>query len=479
MKNCSTLAAVLAYCEALLPALIIIENVTGIASCRPSACAAAISFLVSLGYQVRRSIKIDSQVGGNSIRERLFIIAAAPGITLPDDLSDTHGEGLREERTAGKTIRDLGRIENDTIINLKDPNHLPVQQMKIKFDKKLGKEISIRSLIPKISTSLRDAYHARRLSPLERQFFRKRTEQQQGPQSQALKRINPDVPFRTIATIISAFDARFGGSCLYPTQHRLLSLREICRAMGMPDSFLLAGSIKKKYAQAGNGVPWALGKGWGVEFGRVWEKTWKERGGSPSEIASAAASTSRRESTWGTKTPPVQSLSMERHSRIEISSTTTTTRTTASARPRRLQRVISDESISDSLPDSDTINVVHSNSTVWIKQEYAAAVIKEKVSVTTPQQPDSSERIEIDLTGDSDEDRSCPVTPTPPNPPTRDTVKPKPRVTKSWQLPITRVESSQKRSAPASLDELSDNDSDEPVKAGRRPAGVVRKKAKW
>ena len=284
-KNCSLLANMLSWIEVMLPALVLIENVPGMAA--TPAAGQAICVLVALGYQVKKTIKVDCEVGGGSIRKRLFLIAAAPGLPLPDDVPETHGEELAKLRTAGEIISDLKPIQNDAAVNFEDPNHIPVKEMRIKFDERKGKEISLRRLITRISTSLSDAYYTRpgHLSPLERLFFKNLSPYQQTPKSKCLKRIDAKRPFRTIVTSINPLDARFGGECVHPTKHRLLSLREVCRAMGLPDSFLLAGTIAQKHAQVGNGVPWAMGAGWGLQFAASWSKYWDGRREPPSRGA--------------------------------------------------------------------------------------------------------------------------------------------------------------------------------------------------
>ncbi|KIW68854.1 hypothetical protein, variant [Phialophora macrospora] len=279
-KNCSILANILSWIEVFLPAYVLIENVPNMQKSQPNACAQAICHLVALGYQVRKSVRIDCEVGGVSIRKRLFIVAAAPDASLPDDLTQTHyyrdcGGSESEPRTSWSAISDLKPIKNDTILNHEDAEHVPLQQLKINWDK----NISFRNLVTKIETSLSQAYYSGNLSAIEKKFFRSLSDNQQERSSKVLKRVNHDKPFRTIATTISPMDARFGGEVLHPFQNRLLSLREICRAMGVPDSFLLAGTIAQKHKQLGNGVPGALAHGWGVAFGKAWMATIHKGGG--------------------------------------------------------------------------------------------------------------------------------------------------------------------------------------------------------
>ncbi|EXJ94777.1 hypothetical protein A1O1_03175 [Capronia coronata CBS 617.96] len=275
-KDGSLLANMLSWIELFLPPYVLMENVPNMDRLRPNACRQAICHLVALGYQVRKSIHTDASLGGASIRERLFIVAAAPGVLLPDDLVDTHGpagSGLRKIRTVAETIGGLEAITNDSCINVKDTSHVPLHRLGLDF----ARHVSYRSLVRQIPTepkcmSLAQTYYDKGLLPHQRRFFEQGLHaEKQARTSRTLKRVDPDTPFRTVCTIISPLDARVGGHIIHPTQHRTLSLKEGGRrAMGVPDSFLLAGSVEEQYKQCGNAVPWAMGAAWGRNFSRAW-----------------------------------------------------------------------------------------------------------------------------------------------------------------------------------------------------------------
>lgn len=225
-----------------MPAYVLLENVPNMDGTRPSTCAQAICYFVALRYQVRKSTRSDGEVGGVSIRKRLFIITAAPGALLPAEIPVTHhryGSELRKFRTAWSAIRDLKPIENDTILNCEDADHITIQRQKINW----GKEVNFRSLVCKIETSLANAYYSGKLSAIERKFFHTLNDTQKDRKSKCYMRIEVDKAFRTIATMICSMDARLGGEVVHPYQNCLLSLGEICRAMGVPDWFLLVGTI--------------------------------------------------------------------------------------------------------------------------------------------------------------------------------------------------------------------------------------------
>lgn len=96
-RNCSLLAHTLSWIEVLLPRMVVIENVLDMDSAganarTPSAAGQAVCFLVSLGYQVKLVRLKDSNYGGATIRERIFIVATVPGIDLPNIPKPTHGD---------------------------------------------------------------------------------------------------------------------------------------------------------------------------------------------------------------------------------------------------------------------------------------------------------------------------------------------------------------------------------------------------
>ncbi|KAL2441911.1 hypothetical protein ABEF95_016849 [Exophiala dermatitidis] len=272
-KDGSLVANMLSWIEIFMPPYVLMENVPNMDRIRPNACRQAICHLVALGYQVRKSVHNDANLGGVSIRQRLFIVAAAPGVVLPDKLVDTHGPGLRRTRTVSEAIGDLSPIDNDTDINILDPSHVPISRLGLDF----ARNVSYRSLVRQIPTepkcmALSRTYYEGGLLAHQRRFFDECLHPvKQARNAKCLQRINPDKPFRTVCTVIAPMDARFCGHIIHPSQHRTLSLKEGGRrAMGMPDHYLLAGSVEEQYKQCGNAVPWTMGAAWGRNFARAW-----------------------------------------------------------------------------------------------------------------------------------------------------------------------------------------------------------------
>jgi DNA (cytosine-5)-methyltransferase 1 len=279
-RNCSLLAHTISWIEVFMPAYAVIENVPNMDKMRPNACAQAICHLVALGYQVRKLLCSVSHLGGVSRRERLIILAAAPGVALPEAPPQTHsaaaslefGGGSREIRTAGEAISDLTPVHNDATVNIADPDHLPLERLKVDF----AENINYRSLVQQIPTrpksmSLAKTYHAGGLLPDQRKWFETLAPLKQHPKkSRCLMRTDAGQPFRTVCTRISPMDAIFSGEILHPTQDRVVSMKESRRAMDVPDNFLLVGKLAEQYKMLGNAVPWSLGAALGRAVGRSW-----------------------------------------------------------------------------------------------------------------------------------------------------------------------------------------------------------------
>lgn len=294
-RNCSLLANTLSWVELLLPQYFLLENVSAMdyndpkdPDC-PNACRQAICFLVALGYQVRVSRKRDNELGGASIRDRLFIVAAAPSAVLPNDLVPTHGKegsGLLRERTVRAAISDLDPIHNDAVLNIAKPRHVPLKRLKINWRKRENNRervdnrelVNFRDLVKRIpkrplQMSLMKAYHAGLLKSNERNYVETLKPYRREPNSKILMRIHPDRPFKTICTKVNPVDAQFGGQCVHPDQDRIITLEEARRAQSVPPWFLLVGSVEDQYKQLGNAVPWMMGASWGRSFGKAWLET--------------------------------------------------------------------------------------------------------------------------------------------------------------------------------------------------------------
>ena len=56
------------------------------------------------------------------------------------------------------------------------------------------------------------------------------------------------------------------GQVLHPEQNRILSVRELARSQGFPDSYKFSGTIGDRHREIGNAVPPPMGRALGLEI---------------------------------------------------------------------------------------------------------------------------------------------------------------------------------------------------------------------
>jgi DNA (cytosine-5)-methyltransferase 1 len=149
--------------------------------------------------------------------------------------------------------QDLTPIDNDKTVNISDPTHIPIQRLKVLVEHC----VSLRGLVKRIpktpGSGLVQAHQRGLLSREQKRWYYSLSDEKKEPSSVTLRRVDVGSPFKTIVTVISPLDSRFGGEMIHPYENRLLSLKEIRRAQGVPDSFLLVGSLSNKVELVGNG----------------------------------------------------------------------------------------------------------------------------------------------------------------------------------------------------------------------------------
>lgn len=272
-RKCSLCANFCSLVEIFRPEYLLLENVENMDSSdsekgRPNACSQLICFLVALGYQVRKMILAGADYDAATRRKRLFLVAAAPGLKLPEA-----PEVVRaiEPTTAFSAIADLDVVHNDQVLNIKEPDHVPFVRLENNFNDNVSKRGIVKA-VPKygLNRNLYGAYEGRHLNPLQEAWYEKQTEEKRKASSAAFRRINPEDLFPTITRAPVPLDAR-GSGCVHPFQDRIVTLQELRRAQGVPDDFVLIGSVAQSVQQIGNGVVWQVAQALGREIGRAWE----------------------------------------------------------------------------------------------------------------------------------------------------------------------------------------------------------------
>lgn len=266
-KNCSMAAQTIAWVDLLRPEMVLIENVKTMdplgTTSGASAAGQCISTLVAMGYQARIAMIRASDYGGPTSRERLFIIATAPGIPLPALPPPSHGTGREQSPivTASAATIDLPEIDNCTTINPLHPDHVPHLYLR-------PLEHSVISKIPTVQSVSHNNLStvASKLDlPEEIEWYEKHNSEQRGKSSGSWCRVYPNKPMGTIVTSVNPKCARSGKS-LHWHQHRICSLQEYRRFHGVPDDYILVGSRDQQMHQLGNSVAWATSNVLGKAF---------------------------------------------------------------------------------------------------------------------------------------------------------------------------------------------------------------------
>ena len=288
-RKCTLVASVVSFVERFLPLYVLLENVRSMDHGTPSACEQVICCFVAMGYQVRKTLIKACEFCAPQIRERLFIIAAAPMLDLPEDpvkCEDFH--------SVGDAIDHLEPVTNDTLISVKRPDHVSVERLKLglfqtKEEKPRELFVSFRAIVQEISPTstgmtLYQAYQNGELSDREEIWFASLCGERPRVNSKTFGRVNPNKPITAVLTKVMPLCARMG-RVLHPTQDRVLSLEEFLICQGIPQHFVLIGTLKQQMQQAGNAVAYPVAVALGQAIGKSW-RAWVE---SHSQEAAALA----------------------------------------------------------------------------------------------------------------------------------------------------------------------------------------------
>jgi site-specific DNA-cytosine methylase len=250
-RNCTLLASTMSYVELFLPYYVLIENIPGMDVGSPNACEQAVCCLVGLGYQVRKSVLKACEFGAAQTRTRLFLLAASPGLPLPrDPLELAIDEPFP---TVSDAVKGLPEINNDTIINIVKPDHIPLKRLQPEFG-----VVNLRSLVQKIPTSppAMNLYKTNQLGLLshtEIEWYLSQSNERRWKGSKSLSRVDPNRPFPTVVTTIKEMCSR-SGNVIHPFEDRIMSLEEYKIAQGFLEDDVIIGPLNQQLRQVGNAV---------------------------------------------------------------------------------------------------------------------------------------------------------------------------------------------------------------------------------
>lgn len=242
--------------EGIMPATLVMENVTGITSVGSGRAVEEIyERLVALGYVVDHRILKAEEFGIPQERRRIFFIASRVGpISWPVPSHGPLSKGEKPFVTVWDAIGDLpalkiceGEEETSYPASQKSPyqkklrngakrltNHVapylaPINEERMKYIPQGGswRDIPTR-LLPAGMKMARRCDHTKRYGRLH--------------------------PEGLACTILTKCDLHWG-AYIHPTQERTLTVREAARLQSFPDNFFFLGPRVEQFRQVGNAVP--------------------------------------------------------------------------------------------------------------------------------------------------------------------------------------------------------------------------------
>ena len=270
-RNCSLATSSLSFIDMFVPPYVLLENVKGMDEGDANVCQQIIACLVALGYSVDKWLLNSYDHGDPQDRDRLFILAAAPILHLPECPKAIPAQ---DKQTFGCATKKLARVHNDKTVNTVDPDHIPVKRLP-------PEKLAIVKCIPKSSpgANLYRAYKQNRLSGAQNTWYLEQTEERRDSNSNSYRRLDKDRPFPTILTSADPSDARLG-RVLHPSEDRLRTLTETKKAFSCEEDVII-GPLTRQIRQLGNGVPMKLAAALGNAIGEA-HKKWCEA--SPPEV---------------------------------------------------------------------------------------------------------------------------------------------------------------------------------------------------
>lgn len=321
-KNRSLVASFAAYVDFYRPKYGLLENVTTIVQkqgSREDFLSQLFCAIVGMGYQAQIILGDSWTHGAPQRRERAFLWFAAPGLRLPQPPTPSHSH-------PGKmTFKGLGKITNgEPFMRRADPptpfKHVSPREatsnlpsiydakpdtcvpfpdhrlsisissgdMKSKADTGEGKSIRTQMLnipIRPYSMNFAKAWYGgtqatpRDMFDHERDAFPTRRDMRRVAEtSRGWERVNPNGLFGTVTTTCQVTDARTG-NWTHWDEPRPITIMEVRRAQGVPDSEVLVGRKNDQWKLVGNAVARQMATALGLTLREAWAGTLYEDGG--------------------------------------------------------------------------------------------------------------------------------------------------------------------------------------------------------
>ena len=271
--NASMVPLTISFIDLYRPKYAILENVFGMTRDikDQNVLWQTVAALTSMEYQVNVFMMDAWSYGSFQNRCRIFVSAAAPGLTPITKPFETHsslstkfrsmgrttngltfgdrrfGKSPFKFRTAAEASHNLPRIGRGFLRHVRHPDHRVVAVL-TKYPQKILESVPCTPPGLGIQSALKE----RLLSP-EMIKHLKDEHQWKLTKGKAFTRIRSDFLFPTILTTVDPRCNR-AGNCVHWEENRAISLLEARRAQSIPDNEVLIGPTAKKYKLVGNGV---------------------------------------------------------------------------------------------------------------------------------------------------------------------------------------------------------------------------------
>ena len=245
--------------EGLMPAWIVMENVTGIMSAgEGEAFQAVLTGIKALGYVVEARILRSEDYGIPQERRRVVFIGNRVGapIVWP---RKTHGKGLLPFTTIHDALSDLPPLENGEDAGI----HSYPCKPKSHFQREL--RVGSKAVHNHVASRLR-AINIERMKHISQggswrdiPFDLLPAGMKRAKRSDHTKRYGRMKWVGQSCTILTKCDVHWG-AYIHPEQQRSITVREAARIQSFPDWFHFHGPRTEQYVQVGNAVPPMLGR---------------------------------------------------------------------------------------------------------------------------------------------------------------------------------------------------------------------------
>lgn len=280
LRNCSLVASVCSYVDYYMPTYLVLENVIGMAR-NPSNAkdlnvfSQVLCCLVSMGYSVQQLLMDPGHYGSCQSRQRIFIIATAPGHKAPSPPPQTHtcseletyaraigysSNGLPFGKrkhdicpfvslTATEAFQDLPYIgESHVQTCIAAPDHRTCRH-------ESSRKRALIQMVPRwpYGQGFIQAVAKGKMSRNAIAAHAWQNKNRASVNSKSWARIYPDRLIGCLTTNIKPHDS-FLGRTLHYDQHRTMTVMEARRVQGLPDHEIILGTPSQQWTQIGNGV---------------------------------------------------------------------------------------------------------------------------------------------------------------------------------------------------------------------------------